>query len=190
MESIGSIIFSITGLILILIFFLTIIKNIRIKKLGILTTARVVTFVLKEGIKDEHGSTSKLNIPVYKFDHINNNGSSKTFRVEGKSNSVAKIGEETPIYYNPNNPEKEYYLPKKDFLIKYVFLVVGFVFFSIGVLMEFDFYKTHFSSFGINIKDKKDFFLTVFIVLFSATLVLYLIGLLSNLNNDNRKHNT
>lgn len=91
-------------------------KENKLKKGGIKTTALVVDFSYEE-MSD--GPSAK--IPVFEFyDNFNNK-----FRVKGVSNSICKIGENTVIYYSPVNPEKEYYFPNKDFLVKYIFSCVG-----------------------------------------------------------------
>ena len=78
-------------------------------------------------------SSTPIKLPVFTFSHKDENGE-KIYTVKGKSNSTCEIGEITPIYYNPENPEKEYYLPKKDFLMKYVIFLIGMFFFSFGIL--------------------------------------------------------
>lgn len=176
----GSILFTIAGFVLILFYFITVFKEIKIKKNGINTVATVVALSIDKGFENESGRVNKIKVPVFKFEHVDKNGNSKTFRVKGKSNSTAKIYETTSIYYNPNNPEKEYYLPKKDFLKKYVALLIGLLFLAISVLMKFSFYETYLNDYGIKLK-KDDFFLYMFISFFSLTALLFLIGQISRI---------
>jgi hypothetical protein len=100
-------------------------KEKKLKEGGIKTTASVVDFSNEE---TSDGPTVK--VPVFEFyDHSNTK-----FRVKGVSNSICKIGETTVVYYNPVNPETDYYFPSKDFLVKYLLscaglfiLIAGFV---------------------------------------------------------------
>jgi len=68
----------------------------------------------------------------------------KQINIKGKSNSICTMYETTPIYYNPTKPETEYYLPKKNFLVKFLFFFIGLFFLCLGIYylrthnMEFD----------------------------------------------------
>lgn len=133
----------------------------RLKRNGMLGEAKMIYFSTEKGTSD----SPPLTIPVFTFSTEDENGI-KVYYIKGKSNSICEIGELTPIYYNPENPEKEYYLPKKDFLMKYVAFFIGMFFFCLGTiyLMKNLNYPT------------EDYFLYLFISLFSGTLLLYLIG--------------
>ncbi|MFY7936351.1 MAG: hypothetical protein ACOVOQ_03150 [Flavobacterium sp.] len=149
------------GAIAVIISFSTHRKQLRLKKNGLVAEAKMIYFSIEKGMSDSPAS----KIPVFTFSHKDENGI-KIYSVKGKSNSSCEIGELTPIYYNPENPEEEYYLPKKDFLIKYVIFFVGMFFFCLGTiyLLEHLNYST----------DK--YFLYLVISLFSGTFLLFIIG--------------
>lgn len=108
----------IIGLILIFVAFRTFKKELKIRKIGIKTTAQVIRFNYEESL-EEYKSPTK--IPVFIFhDKLNNQ-----ITVKGKSSSSCEMYETTPIYYNPAKPETEYYLPKKDFMVKFLFFFFG-----------------------------------------------------------------
>jgi len=136
----------------------------RLKKKGLLTEAKMIEFSAEKATSD---STS-VTVPVFTFSHKDQNGV-KVFRVKGKTNSSAQIGEITPIYYNPENPEKEYYLPKKDFLMKYLMLFLGMFFCCLGLLYLLE---------DLNYQTG-DSFLYLFIGLFAGTFVLFMAGRIS-----------
>lgn len=152
------------GAIAIVISFFTHKNQMRIKRNGRMTEATIVSISIEKGIDD----SPPLDIPVFRFTHKSENGD-KTYRVKGKSNASGKIGEVTPIYYLPENPEKEYYLPKKDFLVKYVMFFVGMFFFCLGTLymMESLNYAT------------ENYFLYLILSLFAGTFLLFIIGQIS-----------
>ncbi|MFD0992389.1 DUF3592 domain-containing protein [Tenacibaculum geojense] len=124
----------ILGVVFIILSLKTMIENILIKKNGILTNARVISYVTEIRKDTEPGNYNevKLKFPILTFEHLED-GITKNIRIKGKSNSKFKIGEITPIYYNPNNPEKKFYLPKKDFFVKYLFLLFGIMFLYFGI---------------------------------------------------------
>lgn len=114
------------GLILIFLGFKTLIKEIKIKKTGIKTTAKVIGFSYEKSLGEDD---APIKIPVFIFyDNLNHQKS-----VKGKSNSICKMYDTTPIYYNPENPEKEYYLPEKDFMVKFLLFLFGMIFLCLGV---------------------------------------------------------
>lgn len=133
----------------------------KLKRNGVIGEAKIIYFSTEKGISD----SPSLKIPVFTFSAEDQNGV-KVYYVKGKSNSICEIGELTPIYYNPEDPEKEYYLPKKDFLMKYVAFFIGTFFFCLGsiYLMKNLNYPTD------------DYFLYLIISLFTGTLLLYTMG--------------
>jgi hypothetical protein len=97
----------------------------KLKESGIKTIATVVDFSYEE---NSDGNT--LKIPVFEFyDNLNNN-----IRVKGVSNSICKINETTVVYYDSKNPQTEFYFPKKDFSVKYLFTFLGLFFFTLGLI--------------------------------------------------------
>ena len=91
-------------------------KEKKLTEGGIKTTAVVVDFS-----NEETSDEPTVTVPVFEFyDNFNTK-----FRVKGVSNSICKIGEATIVYYNPVNPQTDYYFPNKDFLVKYLFSCVG-----------------------------------------------------------------
>lgn len=125
-DSPWSILLILIGLIFIFFGFKTLIKELKIKKTGIKTTAKVIGFD-QEKSTEENRTPAK--IPVFIFYTESKN----QITVKGKSGSRCEIYEITPIYYNPKNPEKEFYLPKKDHLVKYLFFCFGLVFICLGL---------------------------------------------------------
>lgn len=106
--------------------FITFSKEVKIKKTGIKTAAKVIDFSYEESLGE---SRSTLKIPIFEFyDRANNR-----IVIKGKSNSICKLNEITPIYYDPTNPTTHYYLSSKDFLVKFVFFIIGLFFLSLGV---------------------------------------------------------
>lgn len=156
------------GAIAVIISFSTHKEQLRLKKNGLIGEAKMIYFSLEKGISD----SPPLKIPVFTFSHKDENGV-KIYSVKGKSNSSCEIGELTPIYYNPENPEKEYYLPQKDFLMKYVIFFVGMLFFCLGTI----YLLKH-----LNYSTDK-YFLYLVITLFLGTFVLFIIGKIQELVN-------
>lgn len=169
MAIVASSIFVIIGLILILGFLYILIRNGKIKRNGILTTAKVVSISLEKGSENEEGFSGVIKVPVYRFNFYKN-GNLQSHRIKGRSNSKVEIGDVTPVYYNPKNPSKDYYLPEKDFFVKYVFLVIGFGFFAIGISKGYDFYNNYFYVFGIPNMNKEGFFIMLFFVFLGFVL--------------------
>jgi Ca2+/Na+ antiporter len=99
----------------------------QLKKTGKKTIAKVVNFS-EEKIMDNDKSLSKIS--VYEFYDSKQN----LIRVKSKTNRTGKIGEKCVIYYNIDNPEKEYYL-EKDYLRKYILLSMGLFFLIFGLFM-------------------------------------------------------
>ncbi|PKB44169.1 uncharacterized protein DUF3592 [Cellulophaga sp. RHA19] len=180
MAIVASSIFVIIGLFLILGFLYILIRNGKIKRNGILTTAKVVSISLEKGSENEEGFSGVIKVPVYSFEYYKN-GNLQSHRIKGRSNSKVEIGDVTPVYYNPKNPPKDYYLPKKDFFIKYVFLVIGFGFFAIGISKGFDFYSNYFYVFGIPNIDKEGFFIRLFFVFLGFILWSSITRIINNL---------
>lgn len=145
----------------ILLGFITHNRQLRLKKNGLLSEAKMIYF------SDEKSDANEpsVKIPVFTFSHEDENGLKKYF-VKGKTNSSCKIGEVTPIYYNPKNPEKEYYLPQKDFLMKYLMFFIGLFFFCLGVLYLLR--SLNYST--------EEYFLYLIISLFAGTFLLFAIG--------------
>ncbi|MDA6068408.1 DUF3592 domain-containing protein [Flavobacterium sp. AC] len=156
------------GTIAIIFSFLTHRIQSRLKRNGLLEEAKMIYFSTEKST----GDSPSLTIPVFTFSHKDQNGI-KTYTVKGKSNSLCKIGEVTPIYYNPENPEKEYFLPKKDFLVKYLMFFIGMFFVCLGVLylMKNLNYPT------------ENYFLYLIIGLFSGTFLLFSIGKIADAIN-------
>lgn len=156
------------GTIAIILSFFTHRNQSRLKRNGLLEEAKMIYFSTEKGSDD----SPSLKIPVFTFSHKDENGV-KVYTVKGKSNSLCKIGELTPIYYNPENPEKEYYLPKKDFLVKYLMFFIGMFFFCLGVLYLIK-----------NLNYPTDnYFLYLIIGLFSGTFLLFSIGKIADVIN-------
>ncbi len=159
------------GSISIVLSFLTHREQSKLKRNGLLAEAKLIEFFNEKSTDDSPAA----KIPVFKFLHKDKDGT-RAFIVKGKSNSLGEIGELTPIYYNPENPEKEYYLANKDFLMKYVMFFIGMFFFCLGILYM--------------LKDlnypTEDYFLYLIISLFLGTFLLYLIGLTSDMVNRKR----
>ncbi|KAB1159746.1 DUF3592 domain-containing protein [Tenacibaculum aiptasiae] len=124
----------ILGVVFLILWLKTMIGNILIKKNGILTNARVVSYEREIRKDTEAGNYGEVEVkfPILTFEYLDN-GITKNIRIKGKSNSKFKIGEITPVYYDPNNPEGRFYLPKKDFLVKYLFLIFGIMFLYFGI---------------------------------------------------------
>lgn len=156
------------GGIAIVISFFTYINQSRLTRNGQKGEAKMIYFSIEKGTDD----SPPAKIPVFTFSHKDENGVKKYF-VKGKSNSSCDIGELTPIFYNPENPEKEYYLPKKDFLMKYVIFFIGMFFFCLGVIYLLR---------SLNYPTEK-YFLYLFLSLFSGTLLLFIVGKISYLIN-------
>lgn len=98
-------------------------KEKKLLEIGIKTIAKVV------GFSDEETSDGvKVTVPVFEFNDSFNN----KIRVKGVSNSICKINETTIVYYDPKNPQTEFYIAKKDFLVKYLFFLVGLFFLILG----------------------------------------------------------
>ncbi len=57
----------------------------------------------------------------------------KYYKIVAKVNSSIKIGEKVSVYVNPEKPDKEYYMPKKEFMGKYVTFFVGSFFVCLGL---------------------------------------------------------
>ncbi|MCG7501379.1 DUF3592 domain-containing protein [Tenacibaculum sp. Mcav3-52] len=125
----------ILGVVFLFLSLKTMIKNNKIKRNGILTNARVVSYITEKRKDSEPGNYNEviLKFPILIFEQIVD-GEIKNIRVKGKSNSKFKIGEVTPIYYDPNDPEENFYLPKKDFFVKYLFLIFGIIFLTFGII--------------------------------------------------------
>ncbi|MBE8724066.1 DUF3592 domain-containing protein [Flavobacterium hungaricum] len=136
----------------------------KLKKNGLLTEAKMIDI----SIENSGDDSPSVKVPVFTFSHKNEYGT-KSYRVKGKTNSSAKIGEITPVYYNPKNPGEEYYLPKKDFLMKYLILIFGLFFFTLGILNLLK--SLHYST--------NDYFLYAIISFFSGLFLLFLIGRIS-----------
>ncbi len=90
----------------------------------------------------------------------------KYYKIVAKVNSSIKIGEKVSVYINPDKPDKEYYMPKKEFMGKYVTFFVGSFFVCLGLFYVF----RHSENF------KEIYFLYLMLSLFVGTLILYLIG--------------
>ncbi|MCC9063801.1 DUF3592 domain-containing protein [Flavobacterium piscisymbiosum] len=134
------------GLILMFMGIKVYIKQQRIIKTGIKTIATVIGFSNEKSLAENE---APVKIPLFIFYDTSRNQIS----VKGKSNSICTIHETTPIYYNPAKPETEYYLPKKDFLVKFLFFFVGLFFLSLGIY----YLRTHnivFDNFYIGIEEK------------------------------------
>ena len=101
----------------------------QLKKNGEKTIARIVDFS-EEKIIDEDRNLSK--ILVYEFYDLKQN----LIRVKSKTTRSGKIGEDCAIYYDIKNPNQKYYL-EKDFLRKYILLVFGLFFLTLGVCMMY-----------------------------------------------------
>ncbi|MNL11350.1 hypothetical protein D3C87_1321820 [compost metagenome] len=82
----------------------------------------------------------KVTVPVFEFNDSSNN----KIRVKGVSNSICKINETTVVYYDPKNPETEFYFAKKDFLVKYLFFFFGLFFLILGFVYLYN----HFMAFN------------------------------------------
>ncbi|MBF4466204.1 DUF3592 domain-containing protein [Flavobacterium sp. LC2016-12] len=110
-------------------------KEKKLHEIGIKTIAKVV------GFSDEETSDGvKVTVPVFEFNDSFNN----KIRVKGVSNSICKINETTVVYYDPKNPETEFYFSKKDFLVKYLFFFVGLFFLILGFVYLYN----HFIAFN------------------------------------------
>jgi len=136
-KSVWDILLIIIGLVLLFIAFRTLLKEDKIIKNGIKTTGTVIGFSTEKSLSENETS---LKIPLFIF----YDSSNKQINIQGKSNSICTMYETTPIYYNPTKPETEYYLPKKDFLVKFLFFFIGLFFLCLGIYylrthnMEFD----------------------------------------------------
>lgn len=98
-------------------------KEKKLQEIGFKAIAKVVDF------SDEETSDGvKVTVPVFEFNDSFNN----KIRVKGVSNSISKINETTVVYYDPKNPQTEFYIAKKDFLVKYLFFFVGLFFLILG----------------------------------------------------------
>jgi hypothetical protein len=98
-------------------------KEKKLQEIGVKTIAKVVCF------SDEETSDGvKVTVPVFEFNDSFNN----KIRIKGVSNSICKINETTIVYYDPKNPETEFYFAKKDFLVKYLFFLFGLFFLILG----------------------------------------------------------
>lgn len=106
-------------MILLFIGFKTLRKELKIKKTGIKTTAKFIAYSYETSVDFENTSTVK--VPIFEFYDLNN----KMIVVKGKSCSICKTNEITTIYYNPEKPKTEYYLSKKDFMIKFLYFLFG-----------------------------------------------------------------
>ncbi|MFB3388756.1 DUF3592 domain-containing protein [Flavobacterium sp. LAR06] len=110
-------------------------KEKKLQEIGIKTIAKVIDF------SDEETSDGvKVTVPVFEFNDSSNN----KVRVKGVSNSMCKINETTVVYYDPKNPETEFYFAKKDFLVKYLFFFVGLFFLILGFVYLYN----HFMAFN------------------------------------------
>lgn len=110
-------------------------KEKKLQEIGIKTIAKVIDF------SDEETSDGvKVTVPVFEFKDSSNN----KIRVKGVSNSICKINETTVVYYDPKNPETEFYFAKKDFLVKYLFFFVGLFFLILGFVYLYN----HFIAFN------------------------------------------
>lgn len=110
-------------------------KEKKLQEIGIKTIAKVIDF------SDEETSDGvKVTVPVFEFKDSSNN----KIRVKGVSNSICKINETTIVYYDPKNPETEFYFAKKDFLVKYLFFFVGLFFLILGFVYLYN----HFIAFN------------------------------------------
>jgi hypothetical protein len=136
-KSAWDILLIIIGLVLLFIAFRTLLKEDKIIKNGIKTTATVIGFRLKS-LYQKMKHLSKYHFLYFMI------AQNKQINIKGKSNSICTMYETTPIYYNPTKPETEYYLPKKDFLVKFLFFFIGLFFLCLGIYyllthnMEFD----------------------------------------------------
>lgn len=89
----------------------------------------VLLFMAFRTEKSLSENETSLKIPLFIF----YDSSNKQINIQGKSNSICTMYETTPIYYNPTKPETEYYLPKKDFLVKFLFFFIGLFFLCLGI---------------------------------------------------------
>ena len=156
------------GGISILFSFLTYREQNKLKKHGLIEEAKFIGYSQEKGI----GKSPSIKVPLFVF-WYKSDIEKKYYTVKGKTNSSCKSGETTPIYFNPENPEKEYYLPKKDFLMKYILLFLGTFFLCLGYLLYLDDFNNIYFSYLI-------------LSLFIGTLLLYLIGKLSNMRNTKK----
>ncbi|UTN06410.1 DUF3592 domain-containing protein [Flavobacterium bizetiae] len=125
-ESLWDLLLVVIGLTLMVVGIRVFIKQRRIQKNGIKTMATVIGFSNEKSLAEDEAS---LKIPLFIFYDSSNNQIS----IKGKSNSICTMYETTPVYYNPEKPETEYYLPNKDFMVKHLFFFVGLFFLSLGV---------------------------------------------------------
>lgn len=178
MAIIASTIFLVIGLLLILGFLYILFRNGRIKRNGILTNAKVVSISFEKGSENEEGFSGIIKVPVYSFEYFKNE-KIKSCRIKGRSNSKVKIGDITPVYYHPKNPSKDYFLPKKDFFVKYMYLLIGFIFFSIGISKGFNFYSNYFNVLGIPDVTKENFLKVILLVFIGFVLWSLLINIVN-----------
>ncbi len=155
-EIFGQLLFTLAGLIAVIIGISTYITEQKTIKMGVLIEATCIG----SSIFKKKDSAPTI---VPKFNFLFNE---RLYTIEGKTNSKVKIGQKTPIYINPDKPDKEYYMPKKDFLMKYFCIFIGCFFMYLGglsILKHLGMYKDI-------------YFLYLFIGLFVCTFILYLIG--------------
>ncbi len=150
------------GLIVVITGVSTFVREQRLIKTGTLVEATCIGSSMKKSIDSD---TPYVKVPKFKF-VLTNNGREKLYIIEGKINSRVEIGQKTPVYVNPKRPSKEYCMPKKDFLMKYLYIFIGSFFMCLGVLYVLQY---------INLF-KDIYFLYLFIGLFIGTFLLCIIG--------------